>query len=35
MGLGLKNVVNNDEELRKVIDELYKGIMVGILHLAD
>jgi D-alanine-D-alanine ligase len=25
MGLGLKNVVSNDEELRKVIDELYKG----------
>ena len=25
MGLGLKNVVNNDDELRKVIDELYKG----------
>lgn len=25
MGLGLKNVVNNDEELKSVIDELYKG----------
>lgn len=25
MGLGLKNVVNSDDELRKVIDELYKG----------
>ena len=25
MGLGLKNVVNTDEELKKVIDELYKG----------
>jgi len=25
MGLGLKNVVNTDDELKKVIDELYKG----------
>lgn len=25
MGLGLKNVVSNDIELKKVIDELYKG----------
>lgn len=25
MGLGLKNVVNSDEELRKVAEELYKG----------
>ena len=25
MGLGLKNVVNNDDELRKIIDELYQG----------
>lgn len=25
MGLGLKNVVNNDEELRQVVGELYKG----------
>jgi D-alanine-D-alanine ligase len=25
MGLGLKNVVNNDVELKKVIDELYQG----------
>ena len=25
MGLGLKNVVNSDDELRKVIDELYQG----------
>ena len=25
MGLGLKNVVNNDQELKAVIDELYQG----------
>jgi len=25
MGLGLKNVVNNDDELRKIVDELYQG----------
>ena len=25
MGLGLKNVVNNDNELKKVVDELYSA----------